>query len=182
MEFVRESSYRCGLIGDDLGVTILIQDDPVVLQRLRRSLDGIAVGDIYTDDKMVAYQQRQVIATVPIPKLPALDRMADIIRVDGGQCQPTGDSKVIPSKTDLEDAIAQVVPKAGTGTVKTQGLNSHNAASWQDATYKGAGVKLGIIDTGFEDDSEPTRGSIVIQTTATWLPKPESTDGPGWTA
>ena len=152
MDMVRESDFRCVVWEDNLAVSIFIENDPAALQRLRESLDGIAVGDIYTDDKMVSYGQRQVHTLVPIPKLAGLNQIPEIIEVDGGACGETFDgSKAIPSETDLQDAIAQVVPKAGTGTVKTQGLASHNAASWQDATHKGAGVKIGIIDTGFED-------------------------------
>ena len=142
MDLVRESYVRCALWENDLVVSIFIQDDPAALQRLRERLDGIAVGDIYTDDKMVAYGQRQVHTIIPIPKLAGLNQIPEIIEVEGGVCGETFDgSKAFPNQSDLEDAIAQVVPKAGTGTVKTQGLNSHNAASWQDATYRGAGVK-----------------------------------------
>ena len=46
-------------------------------------------------------------------------------------------------------AIAPPQP-AGKGSVISQGVTAHAANAWHDAGYTGAGVKVGVIDRGFE--------------------------------
>ena len=43
-----------------------------------------------------------------------------------------------------------VPPQPGYGTAVSQGVALHNAAAWHNNGYKGKGVKIGIIDYGFQ--------------------------------
>ncbi len=44
----------------------------------------------------------------------------------------------------------QVGGNAGQGLVVSQGVVAHNADNWHAAGYRGSGVKVGVIDFGFE--------------------------------
>ena len=43
-----------------------------------------------------------------------------------------------------------IPPQPAQGTVVSEGVAAHGASAWHNAGYKGQGVKIGIIDTGFE--------------------------------
>ena len=43
-----------------------------------------------------------------------------------------------------------IPPQPAYGNVTSQGVLPHGATAWHDAGYRGKGIKVGIIDTGFE--------------------------------
>lgn len=74
-------------------------------------------------------------AHVPPHLLPAASKQSGVLRVD----------TVIP-------------PNPAQGRVISQGAELHRASAWHSAGYRGQGVKIGIIDSGFEDFSRLQQG------------------------
>ena len=66
-------------------------------------------------------------AYVPVPLLGALSEQPGVIRV----------REILP-------------PEPEYGPITSQGVQAHLATAWHDAGYTGQGIKVGIIDTGFE--------------------------------
>ena len=52
-----------------------------------------------------------------------------------------------PGVTRIDESVP---PTPGYGTVVSQGVALHNAAAWHNNGYKGKGVKIGIIHSGFD--------------------------------
>ena len=68
-------------------------------------------------------------AYVPLSALAAASQQAGVVRVQA----------IIPPQS----------AQAGQGAVVSQGVAAHNAAAWHEAGWRGAGVKVGILDAGF---------------------------------
>ena len=66
-------------------------------------------------------------AYVPVSLLPGVSSQEGVVRID----------TIIP-------------PEPAQGTVVSEGVEVHGAKAWHDAGLKGQGVRIGIIDTGFE--------------------------------
>ena len=72
-------------------------------------------------------------AHVPPALLPAASELAGVRRVD---------------------TVISPEPEQGSGRVISQGVALHHADAWHDLGYRGQGIKVGIIDAGFERFSE----------------------------
>ena len=71
-------------------------------------------------------------AHVPPPRLGAASEQPGVLRVD----------TVIPPR-----------PAQSRGNVISQGVARHGADAWHNAGYRGQSIKVGVIDTGFEEFS-----------------------------
>jgi hypothetical protein len=72
--------------------------------------------------------------------------MVDHDSVKGVMAPPRSEVPHDPVKNrQLRTAARQVSQK-----VVSQGVTAHGADAWHQAGFKGKGVKIGIIDTGFE--------------------------------
>ncbi len=72
-------------------------------------------------------------AYVPVTLLGRLSEQPDVLRV----------REIVPPQPAGH-------PATHSGNTVSQGVDVHGAAAWHDAGYKGRGVKVGIITTGFE--------------------------------
>ena len=84
-------------------------------------------------------------AHVPPALLPAASELPGVQRVD----------TVIPPE-----------PDQSSGSVVSQGVELHQASAWHDMGYLGHGVKVGIIDSGFEGFSQLQGGELPRNVTA----------------
>ena len=60
---------------------------------------------------------------------------------------------LLPEASTQEGVISIrtiIPPQPAQGTVVSEGVSVHGATAWHNAGFKGQGVKIGIIDTGFE--------------------------------
>ena len=64
------------------------------------------------------------------------------------------------------DTVIPPRPAQSRGNVISQGVGLHGAEAWHDAGYRGQGVKVGIIDTGFEGFSQRRGGELPRRVTA----------------
>ncbi len=117
-----------------------------------------------------AVQAMQPISVVITPiNGVSLDQMAQIVTASGGMVQtiytksllanlvPTAISAIAnrPETLIVEEPTAALPainrPAGGTGTVVSEGVAAINANLWQNNNWNGAGVNIGVIDTGFSD-------------------------------
>ena len=85
-------------------------------------------------------------AAVPVSLLVRLSQQVGVIRI--GQ-----DGPVIPQQTDVPPVPQEppgIVTPTPTPRATSQGQSKHDVTSWHQAGYNGRGVKIGIIDLGFE--------------------------------
>ena len=113
---------------DPVLVTFYIE--PAQVAAVRQFLED---NDVYVRNVGEDYIE----AHVPPLLLPAASEQAGVLRVD----------TVIPPR-----------PAQSQSRVISQGVGLHGSDAWHDAGYRGQGVKIGIIDSGFEQFSELQQG------------------------
>ncbi len=69
-----------------------------------------------------------------------------------------------PHQTDVPQEPQEPVTYTPTPRATSQGFPAHGVPSWHRAGYKGLGVKIGIIDTGFHDFRNPTASYRLVKT------------------
>ncbi len=78
-----------------------------------------------------------LVAEVPVSRLQSLGRSASVINIS------------LPEKpTVFQNATQADAPQQG--AIVSQGVSFMNADAWQAAGYNGQGVKIGVIDVGFD--------------------------------
>ena len=70
-------------------------------------------------------------------------------------------AQAVPDSSKAADLATQTAPAP---TVESAGVEWHGAKAWHEAGYKGRGIKVGIIDAGF-DGIGPLMGSELPQNT-----------------
>ena len=116
--------------GESIAVTFYTQANATALADFLRANGG--------DPRNVI--EGYVEAYVPISLLVRASEHPGVVRVDAiVPPQPADDA---PLSLDSKGAASK-------GNVTSQGVALHAATAWHDAGYTGAGVKVGIIDTGF---------------------------------
>ena len=86
-------------------------------------------------------------ARVPVPLLVRLSEQPGVLKVEVPFRLPA------PQQTDVPPAPQEPqdpVTPTPTPQATSQGLSKHGVTSWHQAGFKGRGVKIGIIDGGFE--------------------------------
>ena len=86
-------------------------------------------------------------ARVPVPLLVRLSEQPGVLKVEVPFRLPAPQqTDVPPEPQEPQDPVAPTPTPQAT----SQGLSKHGVSSWHQAGYKGRGVRIGIIDTGFE--------------------------------
>ena len=128
-------------------------------------IDGGAMmtfGDIIMED---TYKPMgMLVAFVPVKLLPSLDGQHGIYD-SNHELYPVPEALLVteyaqeanPESTSVDSAVSgqngaggsAITPTPGTPT-PAAGAVAHNANAWHTASYKGSGVKVGIIDAGYD--------------------------------
>ncbi len=90
-----------------------------------------------------------IIATLPLGAVEAIANLTAVgtIRLPQRAITPQTDSGEASGQGGLASPLAETV---GTGDVVSEGVAAINADDWQEAGFTGAGVKVGVIDNGFD--------------------------------
>jgi len=94
-----------------------------------------------------------------------VDEVVDFLVINGGDPRNVGEDYIeayvpVPLMGQLSEQagvirVRQIIPpQPALGPITSQGVQAHGSAAWNQAGYGGQGIKVGIIDTGFEGISD----------------------------
>ena len=129
-------------------VLVTFYVDPEQLAAVRQYLED---NDVFIRNVGEDYIE----AHVPPALLPAASELPGVRRVD----------TVIPPQ-----------PDQSSGRVVSQGVTLHHADAWHRMGYRGQGVKVGVIDSGFEGFSQRQGSELPRNVTARCYPPFDSTE------
>ena len=141
--------------GESVAVTFYTQGDAAALAEFLSANGGDPrnVGEGYVE------------AYAPVGLLVRASERAGVVRVDAiVPPQVAGDMRLAPG-SDSDSLETQNAPR-GRGSVVSQGVALHGADVWHAAGYTGAGVKVGVIDLGFDGFSALMGSELPASVTA----------------
>ena len=106
-------------------------------------------------------QAEAVAVTLHIDDPAAVDDVADFVDANGGSARNRGEDYIeaylpVPllapaSRRPGVARVRAIIPaRSNFGTVVSRGVQAHKAPAWHAAGHTGAGVKVGVLDNGFQ--------------------------------
>ncbi|MYE54790.1 MAG: S8 family serine peptidase, partial [Chloroflexi bacterium] len=99
-------------------------------------------------------------ASVPVSLLVRLSERPGVLKVEVPlRLSAPQQTDAPPAPQEPQDPVTPTRTSTPTPRATSQALSTHGVTSWHQAGFKGRGVKIGIIDVGFEGFSSNNNGS-----------------------